>query len=144
MITRHLAFAFIATMLALLAIDALWLMVLMGDTYKAYLGAMMLDQPKLAPAALFYVLYPAGLLVFAVMPALQKHDWRAAALLGGLLGLVAYGTYDLSNLATLRGWPWQITVIDMAWGALLSAVSACAGYCAGYYAGKQNQAVTSA
>ena len=79
----------------------------------------------------FYVLYPAGLVVFAVMPAVRKHDWRAAAVLGGLLGLVAYGTYDLSNLATLRGWPWQMTVIDMAWGTFLSGVAACGGYVAG-------------
>ena len=122
---------FLATALALLAIDALWLAVLMGPTYQSYIGALMLTEPKLLPAALFYVLYPFGLMVFAVMPALRKRDWRAAALLGGLLGLVAYGTYDLSNLATLRGWPWQMTAIDMAWGTFLSASAACAGYAAG-------------
>lgn len=140
MTTRNLAFAFFAMMLALLAIDALWLMVLMKATYQSYIGALMLDQAKLLPAALFYILYPAGLLVFAVMPAVHKHDWRSAALLGSLLGLVAYGTYNLSNLATLRGWPWQFTVIDMAWGTFLSTVAACAGY----HAGKRNSAITSA
>jgi uncharacterized membrane protein len=128
---RPVVFAFLACLLALLAIDALWLTVLMGPTYQAYLGALMLAEPKLLPAALFYLLYPAGLVVFAVLPALRKRDWRAASLLGALLGLVAYGTYDLSNLATLRGWPWQLTVIDMAWGTLLSAIAAAAGYAAG-------------
>ena len=71
-----------------------------------------------------------GLVVFAVLPALHKHDWRSAAVLGGLLGLVAYGTYNLSNLATLRNWPWELTVIDMAWGTFLSSVTASAGYAA--------------
>ena len=127
---RQYTFAFSATMLALLAIDALWLMVLMGPTYQEWLGPLMLDQPKLAPAALFYLLYPVGVVVFAVLPAVRKQDWRSAALLGGLLGLVAYGTYDLSNLATLRGWPWQLTAVDMAWGAFLTSVSASVGYLA--------------
>jgi uncharacterized membrane protein len=129
--TRNIIFAFVGTMLALLAVDAVWLGLLMGPTYHAYIGELTLAEPKLLPAALFYLLYPVGLLVFAVLPALRKHDWRAALVLGGLLGLVAYGTYDLSNLATLRGWAWQLTVIDMAWGTFLSALSACAGYAAG-------------
>ena len=127
---RKLLIAFFATMLTLLALDALWLAVLMGPTYQSYIGALMLDQPKLVPAALFSVLYPVGLVVFAVLPALHKHDWRSAAVLGGLLGLVAYGTYNLSNLATLRNWPWELTVIDMAWGTFLSSVTASAGYAA--------------
>ncbi len=130
MSTRTLLFAFFGAMLALLAIDAVWLGLLMPDTYQAYLGDLLLAEPKLAPAALFYVLYPLGLVVFAVMPGLHKHDWRSAALLGGLLGLVAYGTYNLSNLATLRGWPWQLTIIDMTWGTFLSSASASAGYAA--------------
>ena len=131
MSARTFIFALLATMLALLAIDALWLGVLMGPTYKSYIGPLLMAEPKLLPAALFYILYPIGLVVFAVMPAVHKHDWRAALVLGGLLGLVAYGTYDLSNLASLLGWPWQLTVIDMAWGTFLSGVSACAGYAAG-------------
>ncbi len=127
---RQLLFAFVATLIALLAIDALWLAVLMKDTYQAYIGPLLLEQPKLVPAALFYVLYPVGLVVFAVMPAMHKHEWRSAAVLGALFGLVAYGTYNLSNLATLRDWPWQLTVIDMAWGTFLSSVAASVGYVA--------------
>ena len=133
MSTRNVIFAFVGTMLALLAVDAVWLGLLMGPTYHTYIGDLTLAEPKLLPAALFYLLYPVGLLVFAVVPALRKHDWRAALVLGGLLGLVAYGTYDLSNLATLRGWAWQLTVIDMAWGTFLSALAACAGYAAGKF-----------
>jgi uncharacterized membrane protein len=122
--------AFLATMLALLAVDALWLGVLMGDTYQDYIGHLMRSEPKMLPAALFYLLYPAGLMVFAVLPALDKQDWRVAARLGAMLGLLAYGTYDLSNMATLRGWPWQLTAIDMLWGSFLSSLAATAGYAA--------------
>lgn len=130
MTARPYLCAFFAAMFALLAMDALWLAVLMKNTYQSYLGALLLDAPKLLPAALFYILYPAGLVVFAVMPALHKHDGRSAAVRGSLLGLVAYGTYNLSNLATLAGWPWQLTVIDMAWGMFLSSAAASAGYAA--------------
>ena len=79
---------------------------------------------------LFYLLYVAGLLVFAILPGLRARRGRTAAALGALLGLLAYGTYDLSNYATLRDWPLGLTAIDMTWGAVLSAVSATAGYLA--------------
>ena len=124
----RLLIAYATTLITFLAIDALWLTVLMGSTYKSYLGELMLAQPKLLPAALFYVLYAVGLVVFAVMPALRADDWRMAAGLGALLGLVAYATYDLSNLATLRGWPLPLTFIDIAWGTVLSSVAATIGF----------------
>ena len=79
---------------------------------------------------MFYLLYVAGLLVFAILPGLRARRGRTAAALGALLGLLAYGTYDLSNYATLRDWPLTLTLIDMGWGAVLSAVSAAAGYLA--------------
>ena len=120
--------AYGSTLVTFLAIDALWLTVLMGATYKSYLGALMLAQPKLVPAALFYLLYTVGLVVFAVLPALRADDWRQAAMLGALLGLVAYATYDLSNLATLRNWPMPLTVIDIAWGTVLSCIAASVGF----------------
>src|SRR5471032_3086997 len=94
-------FAYAGTLLAFLVLDGLWLGVLMAPTYRALLGSLMLDQPLLAPAALFYLLYVVGCVVFVVLPAIT---WRRATCLGTLLGLVAYGTYDLSNWATLRGW----------------------------------------
>jgi uncharacterized membrane protein len=124
----RLLIAYGSTLVTFLAIDALWLTVLMGSTYKSYLGELMLAQPKMVPAALFYLLYAVGLVVFAVMPALREGDWRYAAGLGALLGLVAYATYDLSNLATLRGWPMPLTFIDIAWGTVLSCVAATVGF----------------
>jgi uncharacterized membrane protein len=113
-----------------LAADMVWLGVLMTDTYQAWLGPLMREQPLLLPAAVFYLLYPAGLVVFAIRPALDRPGWSRAAALGAFFGLLAYGTYDLSNLATLRDWPWQLTVVDMVWGAALSCGSALAGFAA--------------
>ncbi|MDI2594465.1 DUF2177 family protein [Pseudomonas sp. 681] len=118
-------FAYAGTLLAFLVLDGLWLGVLMAPTYRALLGSLMLDQPLLAPAALFYLLYVVGCVVFVVLPAIT---WRRAACLGALLGLVAYGTYDLSNWATLRGWSAQLVVIDMFWGAFATSVASSVGY----------------
>ncbi|MGK5069307.1 hypothetical protein D3C81_144840 [compost metagenome] len=126
----QLAVAYGAALLAFLAIDALWLAVLMQETYAQALGPLLAAQPRWTPAVLFYVLYLLGLLVFAMAPALRAGSGRRAAALGGLLGLVAYGTYDLSNYATLQAWPLALTVIDMAWGSVLSATAATAGYLA--------------
>jgi uncharacterized membrane protein len=123
----RLLIAYATTLVTLLVIDGLWLTVLMGSTYKSYLGDLMLAQPKLLPAALFYLLYAFGLVVFAITPALREGGWKHAAMLGALLGLVAYATYDLSNLATLRGWPLPLTLIDIVWGAVLSGVAAAVG-----------------
>jgi len=124
---HRLVIAYASTLVTLLAIDALWLTVLMGSTYRSYLGDLMLSQPKLLPAALFYLIYAAGLVAFAALPGTREGGWKHAATMGALLGLVAYATYDLSNLATLRGWPLPLTVIDIAWGAALSAVAAGVG-----------------
>ncbi|GAB3470526.1 DUF2177 family protein [Polaromonas eurypsychrophila] len=122
--------AYAGTLVFFLAADMLWLGLLMTGSYQAWIGPLMREQPLLLPAALFYLLYPVGLVVFAVRPGLEKQRWINCAALAAFFGLLAYGTYDLSNLATLKGWPWQLTLVDMAWGAALSCGSALAGYAA--------------
>ncbi|KAB0565490.1 MULTISPECIES: DUF2177 family protein [Pseudomonas] len=122
---RKTLFAYLGTLLAFLLLDGLWLGVLMGPTYKSLLGSLMLDQPRLLPAVLFYLLYAAGCVALVVLP---SASWQRAARLGALLGLVAYGTYDLSNWATLQGWSAGLAVMDMAWGTFLTAVCCAAGY----------------
>lgn len=123
--TRKLCFAYLGTLLAFLVLDDLWLGVFMGPTYKSLLGALMLDQPRWLPAVLFYLLYTLGCVVFVV---LQSGSWQRAARLGALLGMVAYGTYDLSNWATLQGWSAGLALMDMAWGTFLTAVCCSVGY----------------
>ncbi|WP_213937188.1 DUF2177 family protein [Pseudomonas sp. dw_612] len=118
-------FAYAGTLLAFLVLDGLWLGVLMAPTYRALLGPLMLDQPLLAPAAVFYLLYVLGCVVFVVLPAQR---WQRAARMGALLGLVAYGTYDLSNWATLKGWSAGLAVMDMVWGAFATSVACTVGH----------------
>jgi uncharacterized membrane protein len=120
--------AYAAALLFILVADGLWLGLLMPQQYQAWIGPLLREQPLLLPAAAFYLLYPAGVTVFAVCPGLERNSWRRSAALGALLGLVAYGTYDLSNLATLTGWPLQLTLVDMLWGASLSAAAATVAF----------------
>lgn len=117
--------AYVATLLTFLLLDGIWLGLLMAPTYRELLGSLMLEKPLLLPAAVFYCLYVIGCVVFVVLPALS---WQRAAKLGALLGLVAYGTYDLTNWATLRDWSVQVSLMDWAWGAVATAVACTVGY----------------
>lgn len=120
--------AYGGTALVFFTLDMLWLTVLGIGFYRAEIGALLLERPNLVPAVLFYLFYVAGLVGFAVLPALNAGSWVWALVAGVALGLIAYGTYDMTNLATLRGWSLQISLIDMAWGGFLSGISALAGY----------------
>ena len=79
-------------------------------------------------AVVFYLVYTAGVFVFAVNPAFEAGDWHKAAVLGAAFGFFAYSTYDLTNIATLKDWPLAITLADMAWGTFLSGMVTAAGY----------------
>ena len=125
-LTKALA-TYAVTALVLLAIDMLWLGVIAKGWYQQGIGHLMTADVKLWAAALFYLLYPVGLVVFAVSPGLDvASPWRAAAL-AAAFGLFAYATYDLTNLATLKDWPLALSAADVAWGAFASAVAASAG-----------------
>lgn len=113
-----------ATAVVMVAIDLVWLGYVARPLYQRGIGHLMAEPFRLAPAAVFYALYPVGLVVFAVLP--QK-GLAHTALLAGLFGLLAYATYDLTNLATLRGWPLWLSLMDMAWGTGVSVVAALAG-----------------
>lgn len=123
---KHLA-AYAATALVLLMLDVLWIGGLAQSLYQEGIGHLMAEQPRLGVAALFYALYPLGLLVFVVAPRGVTDDWPATLLRGALFGLVAYATYDLTNLATLKGWPAGLAMLDMAWGCVASCGASSAG-----------------
>ncbi len=114
-----------ATFIALAALDFLWLGVVAKNLYREGMGHLMAPDVNLAAAAGFYLLYPIGLVVFAVLP--SGGDWLRALLLGALFGLFCYGTYDLTNLAILKDWPLSLTFVDIAWGAAVSAAGASVG-----------------
>jgi uncharacterized membrane protein len=124
------AIAYGGTALALAALDAVWLTLASKWLYRPTIGALMVDGFRLPPAIAFYVLYVAGIVIFAVSPALKAGQWTTATLMGGLFGLFCYATYDLTNQATLRVWPLRLTLIDIAWGVALTATAATMGYLA--------------
>jgi len=118
----------LATALAFLGCDAVWLGQMAGRLYRPRLGALMRDDFALMPAVAFYVIYIAGIMVFAVAPARASGLWTTALFRGAGLGLVAYATYDLTNQATLRGWPLVVTIADLCWGTVLTGVAATVGF----------------
>ncbi|WP_181706956.1 DUF2177 family protein [Chthonobacter rhizosphaerae] len=117
---------YLAAAAVFLAVDALWLGRVARGFYAAEYGDLLRPKPRLGAAAAFYLAYLAGLAYFAVAPSLDGDAWDAA-IDGGLYGLACYGTYHLTNLATLKRWPMRLLAVDMGWGAGLSAVSAVAG-----------------
>lgn len=125
--TRSWLAAYAATLVAMLAIDLLWLGVVARPLYAQGIGHLMAERPNMPVAALFYAVYALGLVVFVVAPQAAGPGWTATLLRGALFGFVAYATYDLTNLATLKGWPVWLSLVDMAWGSAVSAVCATAG-----------------
>ncbi|HUO53773.1 MAG TPA: DUF2177 family protein [Rhodoblastus sp.] len=120
--------AYLASLVAFVGADFLWLG-RMGDSfYRPAMGAMALDGFRLGPAVVFYLLYAFGIVVFAIQPALAAQSWKLALAYGLLFGLIGYGVYDLTNQATLKSWPLALTLVDMSWGACLTGLAALAGY----------------
>ncbi|NBW50415.1 MAG: DUF2177 family protein [Betaproteobacteria bacterium] len=116
-----------ATALVLLMLDVLWIGGLAKSLYQEGIGHLMAEEPRLGVAALFYALYPAGLLVFVVAPRGVTDSWPVTLVHAALFGLLAYATYDLTNLATLKGWPVGLAMLDMAWGCVASCAASAAG-----------------
>lgn len=102
-------------------IDGIWLSFVANKLYRSQLGSLLLDKPNLPAAILFYLVFLVGLVVFVINPAVSSNDWKVALGLGALFGFVTYATYDLTNLATLKGYPLTITVVDLLWGTILTA-----------------------
>ena len=109
-------------------IDLVWLGVMNSRFYKPQLAGLMSDKVNWLPGILFYVLFIVGLLALVVIPAFNNESWLSAMLMGGLLGMIAYGTYDLTNLASMKNWPVPVTVVDIIWGTVFSATVATIGY----------------
>lgn len=107
-----------------LAIDGLWLTLIAKNFYAKHLGYLMSKTPNLAAAGIFYLIYIVAMLVFVLVPAIEKKSLIQAITMGALFGFSAYATYDLTNLATIKDWPLLITIVDLIWGATLSALVA--------------------
>jgi uncharacterized membrane protein len=111
--------------------DAIWLSWFGPNVVQPALGSVLRDPVDWRTAIVFYLLYPVGVLFFAVSPALAAHDIKYAALAGVLFGFFGYMTYDLTNLATIAAWTPRMALLDICWGAFISGAMALAGYAAG-------------
>ena len=125
---RSSLIAYMSACVVLFGLDFIWLSTSVPILYRPRVGHLLLETPNMAAAGGFYLLYVVGVVALCVLPAIDAQSWPRAAWTGALLGLVAYGTYDMTNLATLVGWSATVSFIDMAWGAVVTAVSATVGY----------------
>ncbi|MBW9114831.1 DUF2177 family protein [Rhizobium cauense] len=121
------AISYAATAIVFLGLDFLWLT---GSStfYRSRIGELLLDRPNFIAAAAFYLIYVTGVCFFAVMPAISSGRWTIALVSGALLGLIAFGTYDMTNMATIKGWSLEVSLVDMVWGVFITTASALAGY----------------
>ena len=116
--------SYVATLFIIVVLDLVWLGQVAKPLYSAEIGPLLRKDPNLVAAGAFYLLYAGGLALFAVSPGLKAGSALQSLLLGAALGLVAYGTYDLTNLSVINGYTLRIALIDIAWGVASSAVTA--------------------
>ena len=109
-------------------IDAVWLSVVANKFYKSQIGSLLLEKPNMGAAVAFYLIYVLGVVMFVLRPALEAGSWLHALLYGALFGFVAYATYDLTNLATLKGFTLKLVLVDLVWGAVLTAAVSVGAY----------------
>ena len=119
---------YLAALMTFLAADMVWLGMMASRFYKPALGDIALAGVNLLPAIVFYAIYPIGLVIFAITPALKSGSISTAAIYGALFGFFTYATYDLSNYATLRNWTLPLTLVDMAWGTILGAITSIVSF----------------
>lgn len=113
---------------AFAVVDGIWLSQMGQVLYRPVLGDILADNVRIAPAVVFYLVYPLGIELFAVLPALRANSLAHAVVYGALFGLFAYATYDLTNHATLRNWSTTITLADLAWGTFATGLAATVAF----------------
>ena len=121
---KSFGIAYGAALITFLVIDGIWLGIVAKSFYSENMGNLLRSKVLALPAVAFYLAYTAGLVFLAVRPGQPDISLLSVALYGALVGFLAYGTYDITNLATLRDWPWIVSVVDMIWGTFLSATVA--------------------
>jgi uncharacterized membrane protein len=124
---RQIALATLAAAVVMFPLDFLWLRT-MRPFYESQMGSIMLSEPRIAAAVLFYLIYAIGIAFFAIMPNLGAGTIWTSAGYGAALGLMAYGTYDATNYATLKDFPLSIMIVDWTWGTVLTSVVSAAGW----------------
>jgi uncharacterized membrane protein len=125
---RALSAASIVSLLTFVILDAAWLALVAIDLFQKQVGPILRPAPLVGAIVAFYPVYAAGLVVLAVRPALSHRSWRMAAALGAALGLTAYATFDLTNLAIIERWTIGLAIADVAWGVVASTLASLAGF----------------
>lgn len=115
---------YIITFIIFIAIDYVWLNIIARNYYQDHLSELLADNFKLLPAALFYILYPAGICYLVIKPGISNESLVTTLLGGAVLGFIAYSTYNLTNAATLKHWPLKVALTDIPWGTFVTSVSA--------------------
>ena len=123
-----LLLAYLLTSVVFFAIDLTWLGLVAKGIYAKYLGGFLSEQVNWTAAIIFYLLFIVGIFLFVILPAVEKSSWQHALIYGASFGFFTYATYDLTNLATLKGWPLPIVFIDIAWGMVLTGSVSLAGF----------------
>lgn len=121
-------FSYLLTTIVFFAIDMVWLGFIAKDIYRKYLGSLLSDKVNWAAAIIFYLIFIVGIFIFVINPSIEKQSVLRAIVLGAVFGFISYATYDLTNYATLKGFPLNIVFIDLAWGAVLTSIVSLVGY----------------
>lgn len=121
-------YLYLLTFLVFFIIDFIWLKYVASNLYASKIGQLMSSNPKLVPALIFYLIYVIGIIILAILPGYETKNLWKTIIIGALFGMIAYSTYDLTNLATLKDWPLSLTLIDIAWGTTLTVATSTAGY----------------
>lgn len=124
----NIFFSYFATLIPLVALDALWILVLAKNFYATQMSFLFGKSISFTPIVFFYPIYALGVLMLVVIPAVSAGSWFQALWRGALLGLVAYGAYDLTNQATINGWPTVVTLVDIGWGVIVTALTSLIAY----------------
>ncbi|MCD8573971.1 MAG: DUF2177 family protein [Erysipelotrichaceae bacterium] len=119
---KRMLVTFLVAFAVFMIIDLIWLGVIAAPFYRNQIGFLMAKKVNWGAAVLFYLIFIAGMVIFVIDPALQAQSFTSALVMGALFGLVTYATYDLTNLATLEGWPLTLVIVDLLWGMSLSVL----------------------
>ena len=125
---KSIVISYVLTFIVFLIVDMLWLGIIAKNLYQKYLGNFLSESVNWKAAFIFYIIFVIGIFIFAVIPAVNKDSAMHAVLMGALFGFFTYATYDLTNLATLKGWPLPIVFIDIVWGSVLTAIVSFSGF----------------
>ncbi len=123
-----LLLSYALTFVVFFIVDMAWLGFIAKDLYKKYIGDLLTENVNWVAAIVFYLLFIVGIFIFVILPAVEKDSLRHAVVMGILFGFFTYATYDLTNLATLKGWSTTLVFIDIAWGMVLTGIVSTAGF----------------